>query len=1036
MTIILVNDPWHSTPEECWPQLSEKNRRRVGENVKLLIIEDNQADWQLIKRQLNSQGMEFSYQVVASPDSLGDALTDSSWDLVLSEYAVTTLNFSQGFEIIRRLAPHLPVILLSRELRDEEAVPLLRQGVWDYVRKDHPLRLALSMERALKGAEDQRLRRTMAEALIRHKTNNQRFRTIFEQAPLGMALMDSLTGRIDEVNACFAEIAGRTREEMVSLDWMAITHPIDLQEYPDKTALINCREISGFRTNRRYRRPDDREVWVSMTMTSVTMESGQNPHLLCMMEDITARLQAELALRETTERLKLATEAADIGIWNWNFSDDKLEWDERMSAWYDVPDEVRTAELYYQFWRGSVHPDDILQTEMRLLEARRNDTHWVDEFRIVLSDGSVRHIHTASVVHSDVSGTPLRMIGINRDITELKQHEYELEQAREAAEGANKAKGEFLANMSHEIRTPMNAIIGLGELLLHTELTPYQQEYLTKITDAADGLLQLINDLLDFSKVEAGKLKLESVPFSLRHLLKRLENLMAFKAARKGLRLSLTVEASTPELLVGDPHRLQQLLLNLVSNAIKFTSSGEIILRVEPQAERGGEATLEFSVSDTGIGMSEEQLGDIFHPFVQGDSSTTRRYGGTGLGLSISRQLAALMGGTIRVTSTLSQGSTFTFTVRLRRSGGGDLPVEPPLSRRDLAVLRGCRVLVAEDHPVNRQVLGGILRQVGAIVTYAEDGRKAVDAVRMTTPPFDIILMDLRMPELDGHEATRLIRGEYPAEELPIVAVTAHASEDVWEQCAADGMNDHLVKPVKPQELYASLLRWVGFDAGRDTIDTLVNKESSREELPLPGLDPALGIELMNGNVGMYHRLIISFARDNEGFVGVLSNALAESDLKKGEELAHSLRGGAASLAAIPLHDAARELEHSCREGMREEAALLLPTVEKRLAELFATATLLTDQSVAVEAPTKQIDPVRSLPLVRELTLMARQHNLDALDRIEELSHHLSGTVLASPVAATAEQLDQLNFSAALRGLETLTSHLEELMAGKDGSDD
>ena len=333
---------------------------------------------------------------------------------------------------------------------------------------------------------------------------------------------------------------------------------------------------------------------------------------------------------------------------------------------------------------------------------------------------------------------------------------------------------------------------------------------MVKITNASNGLLQLLNDILDLSKIEAGKLDLEEVPFALHPLLEELRSLVDVDAAAKGLHLRLIAAPETPEYLVGDPLRLKQVLLNLLGNAIKFTASGEVVLTVRLLASEGNRVALAFVVQDTGIGIALEQASHIFEAFIQADGATTRHFGGTGLGLSICSQLVALMGGEINVTSELGKGSTFTCTAQFPRS---EAPAVDPDRAPDRATVRaaltGCRVLVAEDQTINQQVLRGLLEQVGIIVTIAADGRQAVITMLAAKGDFDAVLMDLQMPEMDGYEATQLRRKQWTVDRLPIIAMTAYAMREERERCLAGGMNDHLAKPVKPDQLYACLMRWL-----------------------------------------------------------------------------------------------------------------------------------------------------------------------------------------------------------------------------------
>ena len=560
----------------------------------------------------------------------------------------------------------------------------------------------------------------------------------------------------------------------------------------------------------------------------ISRKSMDSNIILLTMQDITARKQTEELLLQSEQDLRSILDGipAVIGCWDQNLhcrfaNSAYLEW------FHMDPEAIRGKDL-----REVIGEKSYQENLPHIQGALRGEPQFFERSMTSIDGADINHFQLSYIPNS-LNGEVLGFYVMRTDVSRIKNAEH-------AAEAAKQAKSDFLATISHELRTPMNAIIGFGQLTLQTDLTTKQRDYVGKIATSAKGLMLILNDLLDFSKIEAGKVELEALPFALNPLLERLRSLVEIGASAKGLRLRLSYDSKCPEYLVGDSYRLQQILLNLLSNAIKFTSAGEVELSVRPLTAEQERVLMEFSVRDSGIGLSPEQLGRIFTPFTQADSSTTRRYGGTGLGLSICRRLALLLGGEIYVVSEPGRGSTFTCTVPLLR---GELPMMEPDQAPDQLLmekaLKGSRILVAEDQEINRQLLRELLEQVGVSVTVVADGRQAVAAVAEAKSFFHAILMDLQMPELDGYGATLLLREQWPMDRLPIIAMTAHAMKEVRERCLAGGMNDHLSKPVNPNQLYACLTQWVRSDFPQESIPKDNADTQSHGMLTIKGPNPS-----------------------------------------------------------------------------------------------------------------------------------------------------------------------------------------------------
>ncbi len=644
--------------------------------------------------------------------------------------------------------------------------------------------------------------------------------------------------------------------------------------------------------------------------------------------DLERELQELKALNETLELLALVASKTDNGVVILD-AQGFVEWvNDSFSRMAGIgSDAIRGQSLAAMLFDEEAEEDARRQFQ-RFLEAGHGLSQEIQQHR---DDGQPYWLSIGVTPVFNEEGDITRWVGIAHDVTRRREAQQALEQAKEAAEAASRAKGEFLANVSHEIRTPMNVIIGMTELTLGTRLTPEQREYLSAVKNSAESLLRLLNDVLDLSKIEAGKLQLEAVPFSLPELVQEVVKLWEPAARQKGLRVLSQVAADLPPVVAADPVRLRQILFNLVDNAIKFTDQGEVVVAVSLDSMTGNEARVHFTVRDTGIGIPEDKLASIFEAFSQADTSTSRRYGGTGLGLAISAQLVSLLEGRLWVESQVGSGTTFHFCLPLTIPAPVPADEDRPSRRRGpLRAKNRLRVLVADDNPANRLLAARILEKRGHAVCQAADGHEALAMTEREK--LDVVVMDAQMPEMDGLQAAREIRAREKLTEthLPIIALTASAMSGDRERCLAAGMDGYISKPINAQELL-TLVETLGSQ-------TRLAKLSD-QRLPESGVqfDFRTALARLEGDVEIFKEQVVFFLRDAPGLLAGLQEALAAGDADRLRTTAHRLKGLAAAFDAQAVTERAFDLEQrGQRSDLKEEAAAVLKQLEEALSQLTA----------------------------------------------------------------------------------------------------
>lgn len=807
---------------------------------------------------------------------------------------------------------------------DVEQLRLLMEMIWNVVER-------LKAEEALAESEE-------------------RLRKIVETAQDAVILLDP-EGRIAFWNPAAERIFGYTASEILGRDLHEVLAPerfreahrqafAHFQRTGEGAGIGQVAEMAALRKN-------GEEFPAELALSAFRLR-GQW-HGIGILRDISARKAVEEALRRKSQELEdffqSSLDLLCIADFEGHFVRMNPQWESVLG--------YRREELEGRLFFDLVHPEDIPATQAAMEHLKLQQPLLNFENRYRCKDGSYRWIEWRSQPRGNL------IYAAARDVTERKRMERELRQANrqlelaieranrlaEEAAAASAAKSEFLAHMSHEIRTPLNGVLGMLQLLMVTGLDEEQQRFAQAAAASAESLLALLEDILDLSRIEAGKLRLEPEDFEIRNLLESVTMAMAHTAAQKGLGLHLEVDRRMPRVLRGDPKRLRQVLTNLISNAIKFTPAGEVRVTASAELLSEKEVLLRCSVKDTGIGIPADKIGLLFQKFTQLDSSTTRTQGGAGLGLAISKQLCELMGGEIGVVSKEGQGSEFWFTARLGKvletGGGGDgAPARSTAESQHPGVaagwptLRGeeMRVLVVEDNQVNREVALEMLKRLGVAADAAENGEEAL--CRLRERHYDLVLMDVQMPRMDGYEVSMRIRTPGSGVQnpnVPIIALTAHALTSDRERCIAAGMNDYLPKPLRFSALAATVQRW----AGRSSSLPEKGGGGGRQEGRGTPWRQAL-LARFAFDRELVRTAIEAFLADTPCQLRALREALERQDRAEAERVAHTIKGSASYMGGEGLSAAAAKIERMLHSGECMKPEEWLPELESQYTFLAA----------------------------------------------------------------------------------------------------
>lgn len=773
----------------------------------VLLVEDDLVVSLAITEALVAAGIK-----VACVDTVGEALVfveKHQPELLLLDYLLpdgTAFDFLDRTLELQRSLP--PFVVLTGSGDEQIAVALMKRGARDYLVKDGRLLDVLPLA-VQKAQRDIALERELQQTREQLQHNEELLRCTFDQAAVGMVFF-ALDGHLLRYNLRYAEIVGYPFDELERLTFQEIMHPDDADAQQNLLEQLLKEQDATIAFEKLYTHRDGTYSWAGVTISLVRSVTGQPSHLFAVVKDMTVLKKTIQQLQYKENHLLLAQELAKMASFDWDLVTGRIDW---TPQGYEMLERTPgTFPATVESWVEFVHPQDRAALKFAIDQALFEGHEPYAEYRLLMPDGRCKHVTTKAEVLRSTTGQPERLVGVTLDLTDRFAYEAMLEESKSRAEAASRAKTEFLANMSHEIRTPLNGILGMLQLLETSDLDDEQHEYVSIAARSSWGLLQLLNDLLDLSRIEAGHLVIRDELFNLRDLVDNCLALFNPTAQAKGLNLTSRLAKDVPRFLVGDETRIRQILFNLVGNAVKFTATGEVRVEINLLApSRKDRLRLGVTVVDTGIGMSQQMLEKAFEPFTQEEGTYQRNFQGAGLGLSIVKRLSELMHGNVVIEAPTEGGLRVAVVIEVGMASSVAVTqaAEAESVLRSTGQVTGkLQILLAEDNAVNRLMLKKMLQNSGHTVDDVENGRAVLEA--LDCKKYNLVMMDIQMSEMDGLEATRRIRSDCSGgidPDIPIIAVTAYALPNEQQAFLDAGIDACLTKPVAIAELHALLER-------------------------------------------------------------------------------------------------------------------------------------------------------------------------------------------------------------------------------------